>query len=397
MISALNCLDLGGMMGSSPLLKLVSGTDGDDSTYEYPSAKTAADTSTQVASGWNADKTSYSYPVKLDNLIKSVDVNLFNDHEYWPYFNGATAVSSGAGKISLKVKLNKDAYNELMIMVSCILMGLMKDKIDGDDGEPYFGDINKVGSGGSGLSKYLIDGIGDTDEITKFYNGLDALVQANASTQQKVNYVEPFMRSLPVTLTKWALMFALDAAKVSLSWGTIQNLASEIVQDLNKLIGGILPIPFASGEIDPSINIYIDLNPTASEYGLSSDKTVKPGIQAIEIMVNGEKNGIGTAMKYNRAKTTDKNNMKTVAGGGGAVAAGSSNSTTTDINEAWDFFMIRITPYSFNESSFTSGMLQFDDSESAANIGVEPPTEIRYRRSCNQKGICGIRRRKKRL
>lgn len=386
LISALNCLDLGGMMGSSPLLKLVSGTDGDDSTYEYPSAKTAADTSTQVASGWNADKTSYSYPVKLDNLIKSVDVNLFNDHEYWPYFNGATAVSSGAGKISLKVKLNKDAYNELMIMVSCILMGLMKDKIDGDDGEPYFGDINKVGSGGSGLSKYLIDGIGDTDEITKFYNGLDALVQANASTQQKVNYVEPFMRSLPVTLTKWALMFALDAAKVSLPWGTIQSLASEIVQDLNKLIGGILPIPFASGEIDPSINIYIDLNPTASEYGLSSDKTVKPGIQAIEIKVNGEKNGIGTAMKYNRAKTTDKNNMKTVAGGGGAVAAGSSNSTTTDINEAWDFFMIRITPYSFNESSFTSGMLQFDDSESAANIGVEPPTEIVIEDPATRKG-----------
>ena len=273
-----------------------------------------------------------------------------------------------------------------MIMVTSILMGLMKDKIDSNDGEPYFGDVDKVGDGGSQLKSYLIDGIGDTDEITKFYNGLDELVKRDASTQEKVKYVEPFARSLPVTLTKWALMFALDAAKVSLPWGTIQNLASEIVQDLNKLIGGILPIPFASGEIDPSINIYIDLNPTASEYGLSSDKTVKPGIQAIEIKVNGEKNGIGTAMKYNRAKTTDKNNMKTVAGGGGAVAAGSSNSTTTDINEAWDFFMIRITPYSFNESSFTSGMLQFDDSESAANIGVEPPTEIVIEDPATRKG-----------
>ena len=48
--------------------------------------------------------------------------------------------------------------------------------------------------------------------------------------------------------------------------------------------------------------------------------------------------------------------------------------------------MIRITPYSFNESSFTSGMLQFDDSESAANIGVEPPTEIVIEDPATRKG-----------
>ena len=46
----------------------------------------------------------------------------------------------------------------------------MKDKIDSNDGEPYFGDVDKVGDGGSKLKSYLIDGIGDTDEITKFYN-----------------------------------------------------------------------------------------------------------------------------------------------------------------------------------------------------------------------------------
>lgn len=177
-------------------------------------------------------------------------------------------------------------------------------------------------------------------------------------------------------------MFALDAAKLSIDWGMIQGLASEVVEDLNKLIGGILPIPFATGVIDPSINIYIDLNPTASEYGCNDGQTVKPGIQAIEIMVNGEKNGVGTSMKYNKAITTTKSEMSRMAYGGGA----SATETTTTLDNAWDFFMIRITPYSFNESSFTSGMLQFDDSESAANIGVEPPTEIVIEDPATRKG-----------
>lgn len=386
LVSALKCLDLGSMMGKSPLLALVNGTDGDDATYEYPSAKTAAETSTTAASGWNKDKTSYTYPLNLENLIKSVEVNLFNDNGYWPYFDKATAVSNGAGKISVKVKLNKDSYNELIIMVTSILMGLMKDKINSDNGEPYFGDVQKARDGktsitGKGLSSYLIDGIGDTNEITKFYDGLDALVKRGATTQEKVNYVEPFARSLPVTLTKWALLFALDAANISLGYGTIQNLASEVIEGLNFLIGGILPIPFASGEIDPSVNIYVDLNPTASEYGCTGDQVVKPGIQAIEIMVNAEKNGTGTAMKYNKAQTTNKSDMNRMANGGGAVAAGSANSTTTELSNAWDFFMLRITPYSIVDTSaqkFNTGMLYFDDAESAEKVTneVAAPTEI---------------------
>ena len=262
-------------------------------------------------------------------------------------------------------------------MVTSILMGLMKDKINSDNGEPYFGDVQKARDGktsitGKGLSSYLIDGIGDTNEITKFYDGLDALVKRGATTQEKVNYVEPFARSLPVTLTKWALLFALDAANISLGYGTIQNLASEVIEGLNFLIGGILPIPFASGEIDPSVNIYVDLNPTASEYGCTGDQVVKPGIQAIEIMVNAEKNGTGTAMKYNKAQTTNKSDMNRMANGGG---------TTNELSNAWDFFMLRITPYSIVDTSaqkFNTGMLYFDDAESAEKVTneVAAPTEI---------------------
>lgn len=99
---------------------------------------------------------------------------------------------------------------------------------------------------------------------------------------------------------------------------------------------------------------------------------MNPGIQAIEIMVNGKKNGTGTSMLYNKAQATDMSAMKFMKDGGGA-----SNTTTTDVGQAWDFFMLRITPYSTVDTSFTTGLLQFDDSDSAENIsGFEPPTEI---------------------
>ncbi len=384
MISALKCLDLGSMLGSSPLLALVKGTDGDDATYEYPSAKTASDSATTASDTATAAADSgYNYPLNLENLIKSVEVNLFNSNGYWPYFSGATAVSNGAGKISVKVKLNKDAYNELIIKVITVVLGLMKDVVEKSSSEAYFGDVQKA-RGYKTTSAWvweqheigdvLIDGVGKSNEITNIFNTLQGMVDRNATTQEKIVYLEPIARSLPVSMTKWALLFALDAAGVSLSFGTIKNLASEVIEDLNFLLGGILPIPFATGDIDPSINIYIDLNPTASEYGCTSGQTVKPGIQAIEIMVNAEKTGTGAseAMKYNKAITNTPSSMNRMANSGGA------SGTTTDLNWAWDFFMIRITPYSTIDSTFTTGMLYFDEAESADTITTQttPPTEI---------------------
>ena len=160
-----------------------SGTDGDDASYVYPSAATTANDKNlaNIKTGWQEDG-SYSYTPNLSGLIKSVDLNLFNNYEYWPYFAGAQEMSKGAGKISAKVTLDKDAYNELILMVDCIVMNLMK--AIGDDNEPYIADVAKAGKS---LANAPIDGIGTTNEYKNFFNGLDELVKRNATTQEKVD------------------------------------------------------------------------------------------------------------------------------------------------------------------------------------------------------------------
>ena len=133
-------------------------------------------------------------------------------------------MSHGAGKISAKITLDQDAYNELILMVNCIVMGLMKDAIDGDDGEVYFADVQKLGGSSKNWpDSGTIDSVGNTDEITKFFNGLDALVQSGASTWEKVCYVEPFARSLPATLVKWVVKgIAVPAINNNLvTWGVV--------------------------------------------------------------------------------------------------------------------------------------------------------------------------------
>ncbi|MGN0744881.1 MAG: Ig-like domain-containing protein [Christensenellales bacterium] len=362
----LNCLDLGSLMPDMFPLQLTSATDGDDKTFEYPSAKTAADASSY---GWNTDQTSYSYTADMSGLVKAVDVNLFNDYGYIPYYNGMGTVSNGAGKISLKITLNKDAYNELILMVNCILFNLLI-RADEYDGEPWFINVDSLDNSSKAPGDVTLGQT--TDAIRSFFNEFDALVRSGASTDAKVKFMEPYARSLPFTFIKWAVrVLAGDAIGMNI-WGLLQNLGPGTVQNLSELIGGILPLPFASGVIDPSISIYIDLDPDPTEYGLTSAYTMNPGIQAIEIMVNGKKNGTGTSMLYNKAQTTDMSAMKFMKDGGGA-----SNTTTTDVGQAWDFFMLRITPYSTVDTSFTTGLLQFDDSDSAENIsGFEPPTEI---------------------
>ena len=355
-------------------LQLTKGTDGDDKTFEYPTAKTASDNVNAI--GWNADKTSYSYTADMSNLIKSVGINLFNSYGYVPYYEGMPAVTNGAGKISIKAELNKDAYNELILMVNCILINLLSKANNLD--EPWFVNVDSLDNSSKSPSKVTL---GTTkNAVTNFFDGLDALVKKGATTQEKVNYVEPYARSLPFTFIKWAVrVIATDAVNVSGLWGLLQNLGPGTIQNLSELVGGILPLPFASGSIDPSINIYLDLDPKPTEYGLTNEYTMNPGVQAIEIMVNGTKNtsdsnggaGGSSSMLYNKAKSNDMAGMKFMKDGGGAT-----NETTTDLGWAWDFFMLRITPYSTVEKTYTTGLVQFDDSDDAESISGSAPTEI---------------------
>lgn len=362
------------MMADAFPLQLTKNNDGDDKTFEYPTAKTASDNVNAI--GWNEDKTSYSYTADMSNLIKSVGINLFNSYGYVPYYEGMPAVTNGAGKISIKAELNKDAYNELILMVNCILINLLSKANNLD--EPWFVDVDALDKKEKSPSDALL---GTTkNAVTNFFDGLDALVKKGATTQEKVNYVEPYARSLPFTFIKWAVrVIATDAVKVDRLWGLLQGLGPGTIQNLSELIGTILPLPFASGSINPTLNIYLDFDPQPTEYGLSNEYTMNPGIQAIEIMVNGTKNtsdanggaGGSSSMLYNKAKSNDMSTMKFMKDGGGAT-----NETTTDLGWAWDFFMLRITPYSTVEKSYKTGLLQFDDSDSASSISGNAPTEI---------------------
>ncbi len=369
----LNCLDLGSLLADMFPLKLVSGTDGDDAAYDYPNATTAGNVELHAQkSGWttNDDGTrSYSYSANMSGLLENIKIGLLSDDAY--NFGNLFGVGSGYnattghGKIALNIELDKDAYNELVLMIDVILLGLIKDVVDGKNNsdEPYFLDITKVGNsaGINGATK-VYEG---TNGITNLFNELDRLNMSGATTQEKVNLVEPYMRALPYALVRWIIDGVVqDLVKdvaiiggMSL-WGLFNNLASDTIANLSRLVGGILPIPFASGECNPNINIYIDLNPENEQYGISDANSINPGIQAIELLVNAERDNSGYLV-YNK-----ENGNKAVG-------------TTSNVNEAWDFFRLAITPYSVYDSSYTSGALQFDDADSAASISSAiAPSEI---------------------
>ncbi|MDE5601332.1 MAG: hypothetical protein K2J16_02420, partial [Clostridia bacterium] len=122
----LNFFDLG------QLLNFVKGDDGDDGKFFYPEQSASKDAQiaanselTSTESGWNSDKSAYSYKANLTGLINKVDVDVFNNKNYIPYYSGMGAMSRNSGLITLGIEFNKDAFNELMIMVDCILLNLM--------------------------------------------------------------------------------------------------------------------------------------------------------------------------------------------------------------------------------------------------------------------------------
>ena len=163
-------------------------------------------------------------------LIKKLDLNLFNNHEYWPYFNGMKDVSSGAGKISVKATLDKDAYNELILMVDCILLNLVADYINNDkSGNTYFADLEKLGSGSDNLKN--VNYGGTSRIILNMFNTFDNdYVKAGKSTEEKIKFIEPYIRSIPATLIKWVMRSMLE--------GSLSNVWNGTLGQENK---GLLP------------------------------------------------------------------------------------------------------------------------------------------------------------
>ena len=289
----------------------------------------------------------------LNGLISKVEVNLFNRNGYQPYTSNMTAVAGGtpadtdASLISVKVELSKDGYNELMIFLYTMLLSLLHVSVDingttdiveegGSSDGAYFdyegtrlkatsadhhrywyfaynGWVNET-DGGLMLKRHDPSSSGNPGRyvISNIFREIDSVDYMNdltpsQKTQRKVAILQPYAKSLPFGLLMWLLLDMIALGNMgapagqgltSGNYGALFNAlesAKYTLGDLTLLIGSLLPT-FASYDSDapnPSLNIYIDLDPQAAMYGFNDGREVTPGIQAIELMVNAEKATLG--------------------------------------------------------------------------------------------------------
>ena len=326
--------------GGRPLSSLVSALDGlfdfaytdyDTSTWDSsnPVATTAEDgtdaannasasTASEVTDHtitWGSDmedglvyKTEGHYDrktyksIELSNLINKVSVNLFTAEGYQPYLTKSYSGTGGptdASLISVKVEFTKDGYNELMLFLYCTLLGLLQTNVDTNANHiAYFAlndDTNLIRHGvynkTTGPLGITIREEWHTYQISNLFRELDYIDTLQGTdhekTEKKVELLRPYAESLPYALIAWLMQ---DMAGIDLNWITA---VANALGNLTLLIGTILP-PFANYDSspNPSLNLYIDLAPESSKYGLKQE--IAPGIQAIELMVNGASAGDAT-------------------------------------------------------------------------------------------------------
>lgn len=324
--------------GGRPLSSLVSALDGlfdfaytdyDTSTWDSsnPVATTAEDgtdaannasasTASEVTDHtitWGSDmedglvyKTEGHYDrktyksIELSNLINKVSVNLFTAEGYQPYLTKSYSGTGGptdASLISVKVEFTKDGYNELMLFLYCTLLGLLQTNVDTNANHiAYFAlndDTNLIRHGVYNKTTFGIITTGEwhTYQISNLFRELDYIDTLQGTdhekTAKKVELLRPYAESLPYALIAWLMQ---DMAGIDLNWITA---VANALGNLTLLIGTILP-PFANYDSspNPSLNLYIDLAPESSKYGLKQE--IAPGIQAIELMVNGASVGDAT-------------------------------------------------------------------------------------------------------
>lgn len=262
----------------------------------------------------------YSYALQLNNLVEKVTVNLFNSNGYQPYLSnmtdltGAPVSDTDASLISVKAELSKQGYNELMIYVYTMLLSLIHGDSDVNanwaDYFHYDADTALARHG------YQHDaGIADNNDyyytytISNLFRELDS-IQGNsaAATKARVDLLTPYVKTLPFALLNWLVHdmagISRDALRaIGLVGGTLDMTLFPSLGNITTLVATALP-PFADMGDDsmpnPSINIYIDLAPEKSMYGI--DREIVPGIQAIELMVNAEKYGGGRNLRQGDVK-----------------------------------------------------------------------------------------------
>lgn len=257
----------------------------------------------------------------LNGLINKVEVNLFNANGYQPYLSTMTDMSGKSGPetaslISVKVEFTKDGYNELMIFLYTMLLGLIQGTtespgVDQNNGEArdYFGFWDGQSQGYDATLAQRVQQLteitrhksGEQWQISNLFRELDAIdnnsaLTAHDKTTKKVSLLTWYARSLPNALATWLLgdmLTGMELAGISIDDGLIGTLIgfSSVmggIGNITLLLANILPT-FASydaGVPNPSLNVYIDLAPESKNYGISRE--IAPGIQAIELMVNAE-------------------------------------------------------------------------------------------------------------
>ena len=288
----------------------------------------------------------YSYSADimqlLNGLVEKVTVNLFNRNGYQPYLSTmpemdqSVTEATDASLISVKVELNKDAYNELLVFLYTTLLSLVQVGVDTNgmatyDGHnthakplaadafeehnrdwyfPYYGAYMDVAS--SMIRRHAINGT-DGEEggywvVSNLFRELDSIDYMNLSEHEKtvrrVELLQPYVRALPMGLLSWLL---LDMVALGNFGGTVLGFGSVygmilsysdvefVLGDVTTMIASLLP-PFAIYDDDapnPSLNVYIDLAPEESSYGFTGEnaREIAPGIQAVELMVNVRKDG----------------------------------------------------------------------------------------------------------
>lgn len=259
----------------------------------------------------------------LNGLVNKVEVNLFNKTGYQPYIStmpnhtNEGVADTDASLISIKIELNKDAYNELLIFLYTTILSLLHVAIDvngltsyeldgmslstgvaeheGGDEFYYFAYDRQWMMGRDGWGNVIRrhENTGDSRWVmSNLFAELDSIdhmdLTEHEKTVRRVQLLTPYVRSIPVALMSWVLRDLFHLTKVL---GGLLGNARKALGDVTTLLSSLLPT-FASYDSDapnPSLNLYIDLDPQASFYGYNDSRTIAPGIQAIELMVNAEK------------------------------------------------------------------------------------------------------------
>ena len=271
----------------------------------------------------------------LNGLVSKVEVNLFNKTGYQPYIStmpdhtSEGVADTDASLISIKIELNKDAYNELLVFLYTTILSLFQVSIDinGNNRTSLTIDGQVGSTGAKDRNEYwyftYVNGgwLNDSSSvirrhesknnsqwvISNLFRELDSIDYMNLTDHEKtvrrVQLLDPYVRSLPVGMLMWLLldMVALGNMGSNLSnYGALFNTTSLefSLGDASIVIASLLPTfaDYADNVPNPSLNLYIDLDPQASFYGYNDSRTIAPGIQAIELMVNVEKSGGGKTL-----------------------------------------------------------------------------------------------------